>query len=346
MGMSNRDIQIALMAALQESGLRNLDYGDRDSLGLFQQRPSAGWGTPQQIRDPYYASKKFFSALGNVRNRNGLELWQAAQKVQVSAFPRAYAKWESSAQNLMGKIGGASLTVPANAGIPDPVMPNLGAFQVGVADTPVAGQQQTARPSLQASPVDNPMVSAMDKILKDNIGQSAAGAPEALGTSAADEPIDWSRWQPQDALMADARGVQGGPTDLPVPGESTASGIRDAVLNLAKKYIGTPYVWGGTSPGGFDCSGFTQYALKQMGISVPRLAYQQANYGTQTSIRNIRPGDLVFWGNSHNSQGNHIAFYLGNGQILEAPRPGLSVRVRKLGGWDKDAGAIGIKLNY
>ncbi|WP_236241494.1 C40 family peptidase [Streptomyces sp. CC228A] len=85
---------VALATALQESGLRNLDYGDRDSLGLFQQRPSQGWGTAQQVRDPVHASTRFYEALLKVPGWQSMTVTQAAQAVQKSGFPDAYAKWE------------------------------------------------------------------------------------------------------------------------------------------------------------------------------------------------------------------------------------------------------------
>lgn len=85
---------VALATALQESGLRNLDYGDRDSLGLFQQRPSQGWGTATEIRDPVHASTKFYEALLKVSGWQSMTVTQAAQAVQKSGYPEAYAKWE------------------------------------------------------------------------------------------------------------------------------------------------------------------------------------------------------------------------------------------------------------
>ncbi|MCZ1020352.1 C40 family peptidase [Streptomyces albulus] len=91
---------VALATALQESGLRNLDYGDRDSLGLFQQRPSQGWGTAQQVRDPVHASTKFYEGLLKVSGWQSMTIAQAAQAVQASGFPDAYAKWESLATAL------------------------------------------------------------------------------------------------------------------------------------------------------------------------------------------------------------------------------------------------------
>ncbi|MGW9399233.1 C40 family peptidase [Streptomyces sp. NPDC055642] len=95
---------IALATAMQESRLRNLGYGDRDSLGLFQQRPSQGWGTAQQIRDPVYASEQFYKHLLKVDGWQQMTVTQAAQAVQKSGLPDAYAQWENLATALQGAI--------------------------------------------------------------------------------------------------------------------------------------------------------------------------------------------------------------------------------------------------
>ncbi|MEU9155083.1 C40 family peptidase [Streptomyces sp. NPDC048417] len=95
---------IALATAMQESRLRNLNYGDRDSLGMFQQRPSQGWGTAQQIRDPVYASEQFYKHLLKVAGWQQMTVTQAAQAVQKSALPNAYAQWESLATALQAAI--------------------------------------------------------------------------------------------------------------------------------------------------------------------------------------------------------------------------------------------------
>ncbi|WP_328912440.1 MULTISPECIES: C40 family peptidase [unclassified Streptomyces] len=104
MGIPARGQVVALATALQESGLRNLTYGDRDSLGLFQQRPSQGWGTAEQILDPVHASTRFFEALEQVSGWQSLSVAQAAQAVQKSGFPDAYAKWEPLATALQKAI--------------------------------------------------------------------------------------------------------------------------------------------------------------------------------------------------------------------------------------------------
>ncbi|RJS47444.1 M23 family metallopeptidase [Nocardioides cavernaquae] len=109
---------IAIATAMQESGMRNLDYGDRDSLGLFQQRPSTGWGTAAQVTTPEYAAKAFFggpssptgnSGLLDIPHWQDLDLTIAAQSVQRSAFPTAYAKWERLANDVVSKMAGADI---------------------------------------------------------------------------------------------------------------------------------------------------------------------------------------------------------------------------------------------
>jgi hypothetical protein len=110
-GASTRDCIIAIMTAMQESGLNNLTHGDRDSVGLFQQRPSQGWGTREQIMNPEYAAGKFYETLFKLKGRDRLEMWEVCQKVQRSAYPRAYEKHEKPATAMvrdLEKGGGSS----------------------------------------------------------------------------------------------------------------------------------------------------------------------------------------------------------------------------------------------
>ena len=99
-GLPERAIVIALATAQQESRLRNLAYGDRDSLGLFQQRPSAGWGTAAQVQDPVYAANTFYDHLLQVPGWETGRLTDVSQSVQLSAFPEAYQQWSDMAQKL------------------------------------------------------------------------------------------------------------------------------------------------------------------------------------------------------------------------------------------------------
>jgi hypothetical protein len=107
-GMPARAASIALAAAYQESNLRNLDGGDRDSAGLFQQRPSQGWGTEEQVRDPVHATTAFYDALAKVDGYEQLEITVAAQEVQRSGFPDAYADHEDDARTLASALTGNS----------------------------------------------------------------------------------------------------------------------------------------------------------------------------------------------------------------------------------------------
>lgn len=105
---------------------------------------------------------------------------------------------------------------------------------------------------------------------------------------------------------------------------STAGGV----VGIAAQYIGVPYVWGGSSPAGFDCSGLVQYVYAQIGISLPRTAQAIAGSGTPVSAAEARPGDVVYF--SH----GHVGIYVGNGQMIHAPQPGRTVEQAPIYGAD------------
>jgi hypothetical protein len=107
-GLPARAASIALATAYQESKLRNLDHGDRDSLGLFQQRPSQGWGTAKQIQNPYHAINAFYDALVKVDGYQSMQVTEAAQRVQHSGFPDAYADHEADGRALASALTGYS----------------------------------------------------------------------------------------------------------------------------------------------------------------------------------------------------------------------------------------------
>ncbi|MFF8266266.1 hypothetical protein ACF059_02625 [Streptomyces sp. NPDC016562] len=132
-GLPDRAVTIALATAMQESALRNLDHGDRDSLGLFQQRPSQGWGTPEQITDPVYSAGIFYDHLVEVPGYSRLPLTVAAQKVQRSGYPQAYAKHEPDATVLTAAFaGGGSVHCggPAPRGPGDPEKVRAGLVRI------------------------------------------------------------------------------------------------------------------------------------------------------------------------------------------------------------------------
>ena len=108
LGVPERGRVVAIAAALQESGLVNVNHGDRDSLGLFQERPSQGWGTPAQVMNPEYAATQFYRHLLKVRGWQQMSVTDAAQAVERSGFPNAYAKHEPAARRIVASLSGAT----------------------------------------------------------------------------------------------------------------------------------------------------------------------------------------------------------------------------------------------
>ncbi|PFP28711.1 hypothetical protein COJ96_13535 [Bacillus sp. AFS073361] len=103
----------------------------------------------------------------------------------------------------------------------------------------------------------------------------------------------------------------------------TNSGDADALISYAKQFLGVKYVWGGTTPNGFDCSGFTQYVFRHIGISLPRVSRDQQDVGTSISPYNVQKGDLIFRGNP----AHHVGIYIGGGKYIHAPQTGDVVKI-------------------
>lgn len=321
MGMSNRDIQIGLITAMQESSLRNLDYGDRDSLGLFQQRPSQGWGTPQQVTDPNYAAKKFFTTLQGVEGRNGMSMTEAAQAVQRSAYPDAYADHIGLVRSIWPKISDGRLKGGPKS---DNLVENVEDLFTPEDQQPLPYPGIPPASSIVGA-TTSPLMAAPDVI---NASPASAQAAE-----------DWLPIITPSSFQKVSEGWSDG-----MPYGKGVDQWRKAVIQAAKSALGTPYTWGGNSlQGGVDCSGLVQQAFAQVGIQLPRVSYQQAGAGQRVSLNKLQPGDLVAWDNSSRNNGaDHIAIYIGNGRIIEAAKPGTRVRIRKLG---SDEGAWGVRMN-
>jgi cell wall-associated NlpC family hydrolase len=231
-----RGLIIGVATALQESQLRNLNYGDRDSVGLFQQRPSAGWGSVAELTDPPTSASKFFAALLEVPNWQSMPLTEAAQAVQRSAFPNAYAKWESLSTTLVTTM-------------------------VGGAD---------------------------------------------------------GRVSPSGLVELDCGDVAG--AMLP-------TGIVSDMLSVARRQLGEPYVWGGTGPNFFDCSGLVVYSWLQVGHPLAvRTSEQMYQVSTEIPAGQEQPGDLLF-GHFDADGPGHVMIVVTPGVAIEAPHTGDVVKI-------------------
>ncbi|MFJ8528302.1 NlpC/P60 family protein [Bacillus sp. NPDC094106] len=116
-------------------------------------------------------------------------------------------------------------------------------------------------------------------------------------------------------------------SSITVPASPVSTDKAQNVISEAKKFLGLPYVWGGTTPSGFDCSGYMQYIFKNVaGVQLPRVARDQQNAGVRIPVSEVQPGDLIFWG----QPAHHVAMYIGNNEYIHAPQTGDVIKISKL----------------
>ena len=180
--------------------------------------------------------------------------------------------------------------------------------------------------------LDNPNVTAAAKnYITQATGLSPSqGAKKSTYTVAPKTDYDYSVYSQPTAQSASAAAT---------PSLGTASG--NSLVDTAKKYLNTPYVWGGATPKGFDCSGLMQYVYKQNGINISRTSQEQFKNGTAIDKSNLQPGDLVFFKGSDGtaSAPGHVGMYIGNNQYIQAPKTGDVVKISNLSGRGDYVGA-------
>jgi cell wall-associated NlpC family hydrolase len=169
------------------------------------------------------------------------------------------------------------------------------------------------------------------------VGERAAQKNQIVGLESSLEKMtkglksEIKHLREQAALAAKLAAQQSWGGIVPPPVDPNSPGHPE-IVTIAQRYFGVPYVWGGASPSGFDCSGLTMYCYAQIGIKMWHGATDQQRQSTPVALSDLRPGDLVFFGNS--SYSHHVAIYAGGGSVIEAPHTGDVVRYGALGGRD------------
>lgn len=203
-------------------------------------------------------------------------------------------------------------TVPANAA------PATDQAKTSVGTVDLAAVTAQAREALQTSPVVTVAADAALAIEQAPVAVTPAPEPEP-------EPAPAPAPAPQRAAAASRTVERAAPAATataqaaaPAPAASGSS-----VVDIAMKYVGVPYVYGGSSPSGFDCSGLVKYVYGQLGVSLPHQSGAQRNAGTAVSASEARPGDIIW-------TPGHVAIYAGNGMQIEATTPGSTVKYSKI----------------
>lgn len=262
------------------------------------------------------------STLKANRNYQGLDAGLRAGNPYTKASVPGLATWLSGSPNSSSGVSYATQVLGQKLP-PGPTNPQVSA--------PAASQ------GLAASPAGPTGLQALRSM-------SAASLLQQSAATAAGAPAD------STSLMALALARQqfqaSAPTSLSighvtVHGVSPGSSADDRAVTAIKSYIGTPYVWGGSTPKGFDCSGLIQYVWKQNGVNVPRTSQQQWKAGSQVQANALRPGDAVFFAGSDGTMQSpgHVGMYIGDGKFVESPHTGSTVHISTLAGRTDYVGA-------
>ena len=157
---------------------------------------------------------------------------------------------------------------------------------------------------------------------------AVAATPSASSTSTASSSAASSSVNTSTNTSTTSASSGASASQAPASNTSSVSVSGGSIASNAAKYIGVPYVYGGTSPSGFDCSGLIYYAAKEAGINLPRTSQAQSTLGSYVSVSDLQAGDLVFWGGVGSAY--HVGIYIGGGQYLHAPAPGQNVTIQSM----------------
>ncbi|KUN76213.1 C40 family peptidase [Streptomyces griseoruber] len=260
-----------------------------------------------------------------------------------TAHIRSHRKPRRSASNIAMRAGVASgvlgtlavATAAGSANAAEPVTQTLelpvftGDLAAQVAQSAQATQQAAANYQLEAER-DAAAAAAAKEAKKDLAAAKKAEAKKKAEEARVAAAEAASRNAERTTLATSANGSSSTST-------STATGSAAAVIAFVKAQIGDAYVSGGTGPNSWDCSGLVQAAFRQVGIDLPRVSQDQSTRGTQVSLSNLQPGDILYWGSAGSAY--HVAVYVGDGMFVGAQNPSTGVVERPLS-YDPPTGAV------
>ena len=226
---------------------------------------------------------------------------------QMSTVGRRTAVVAASSGLIVSMIGAAA---PATAAPVDNESGKLNAVDLSALTA-------QARQALEAAPAVTVAADAAFTIEQAAAPVTVTPAPEPEPEPEPVRTTQTSRTQERQSTQSEAPAQQEAAVEVP------ASAYGSSIVSIAARYVGVPYVYGGTTPDGFDCSGFTSYVYAQVGINLPRTSGAQGSVGTKVSRDQAQPGDLIW-------TPGHIAIYAGDNMMIDAPRPGKSVQFRQI----------------
>jgi cell wall-associated NlpC family hydrolase len=336
-GFRGKGLQQAWAIAMRESGGNpqafngNTSTGDK-SFGLFQINMLGGLGPARMQQYGLSNEKALFDPTVNARvayqmSKGGKDFgaWGIGPNAYKGAPPAAYQRY----QQLLGQFPGARGSSPMVGGgskmasSPSMAAPTSGGN--GTAEAVAAQMLQQAQALAQPGAASGQAPQA--NVLSD---PSSLLSMAMMSRSAQNVPQTSVTPSPGGKLMV--ANMSGSPEEV-------------KAVKLAEHYLGTPYVYGGDKPGGFDCSGLLQYVWAQNGVHIPRTTYDQWGSGKAVNLKNLQPGDAVFFkGSDSISRGGqvlpgHVAMYIGNGKVIQAPHTGADVQITPLSAMGPAMGA-------